>query len=78
MASALGIVIAIAAVLAVVVTGLFIGLCLGVARITDFLRGGPQREVRGGHRARGAMPFAAGGRHQNPSGPPVASQRDHW
>lgn len=70
MVAALGIVFAIAAVLAVVVTALFVGVCLLVAWITGSVSGQPRRQVRG----RGAPGPAhrAPGRRQAPVPVPPA------
>lgn len=75
MTGLLGITAGVAAVLAVVVTSLFIGVCLAVARITDAVRGRGQRRAAGQRDARSVMPRSAGGRRRDASGEPVASRR---
>lgn len=72
MVSLLGIMAAIAAVLAIVVTSLFIGVCVAVARITDV---GREDRVRGPGGARPAVVPAAGSRRRDGSGVPAASWR---
>lgn len=66
MMSLLGIVAGVAAVLAVIVTSLFIGVCLAVARVSDAVRG---RRQAG---ARAALPSSVAG---NGSGVHAASRR---
>jgi hypothetical protein len=73
--SLLGIIAGVAAVLAVVVTSLFIGVCLAVARITDAVRGRRRRGVPGERDARSVMPSPSGGRRRDASGEHVASGR---
>jgi hypothetical protein len=73
--SLFGIMSGVAAVLAVVVTSLFIGVCLAVARITDAVRGRRRRRVPSERDARSVMPSPSGGRRRDASGGPVASGR---
>lgn len=60
----------IAVVLAIVVSGLFIGVCLLISWATDTMRGRPRQE-RQQHGYGGtprAYPFRTDGRHRNASG----------
>jgi hypothetical protein len=77
MLSLLGIAAGIAAILAVVVTSLFIGACLAVARITDAVAAarGRQRGMRGGGGARAAKAPAAGSMHRGARRVPAAPRR---
>ena len=75
MTGLLGIIAGVAAVLAIVVTSLFIGVCLAAARITDAVRGRGQRRAAGERGDRSVMPRAADGRRRSASGDPVASGR---
>ena len=69
MLSLLGIVVAVAAVLAVVVASLVIGVCLAIAWVSDAVRGHPRTDAR-------ATVFpAAGGRRRDGSGAHAASRR---
>ncbi len=70
MLSMAGIVAAIAAILAVIVGALFIGVCLLVAWVTDAVRsagGRPQRESYGEDSTRGRALAAAGRRRRHGS-----------
>lgn len=78
MTGLLGIIAVVAAVLAVVVTSLFIGVCLGVAWIADAARGRRRRGVPDERDARSVMPSPAGGRRRNVSGKHGASGRGGW
>jgi hypothetical protein len=75
MTSLLGIIAGVAAVLAVVMTSLFIGVCLAVARLTDAVRGRRARGAPAGRDALALTPASAGGRRRDASGKPVASGR---
>jgi hypothetical protein len=75
MTGLLGIIAGVASVLAVVVTSLFIGVCLAVARITDAVRGRGQPRASGERDARSVMTSSAGGRHRGISGGQVTPGR---
>lgn len=77
MVSAWGVVAGVAAVLAVVVTSLIVGVCLAVARITDAVQAARRRQghrVRGGGAGSGVLPPAGSGRRYG-SGAPTVYQR---
>lgn len=74
----IGILLVIAAVLAIVVTSLVIAVCLVVAWITDALREHPERGARGQGGARTRMPSSPDGRRRNDSRVPVASRRGDY
>ena len=62
-----------AAVLAIVLSALFIGACLLISWMTDAVRGRSRQERHEEHGyvgAPSAQPFRPDGRHRNTSGPP--------
>lgn len=73
-----GIMLAVAAILAIVVTALIIGVCLLIAWASDTMRGSSPKESRGeGGEGDGWQPSrgTADGRHRNAQRMPVASRR---
>lgn len=68
------IILVVAAVLAVILTGLFIGVCLLIAWTKDTL-GGRSRQDMYGNGAPDHAPTVAEGRHRSASRLPVASWR---
>lgn len=64
----------IAAVLAIGASALFIGACLLISWVTDFLRGGSPRQQQ--TERRWTPPVAPNGRHRNGPGVPAAYRRD--
>lgn len=66
-------ILAVAAVLAIVVSALVIGACLLLSWMTDAMRGRPRHEAYGDGGPPMA-PFPADGRHRNAPRRPVASR----
>jgi hypothetical protein len=66
MLSLWGIIIVVALPLAVIVTALFIGVCLSIATISDLFSGGPRHGAHGGG-AQAPVAHSAGSRRRDGS-----------
>lgn len=88
MASLLGIIIGIAALLAVIVTAVVVGVCLGISWLTDMFRGNsdrpqrdyppggyPQRGMHGAARHSMQPPMSRGSKHRSTSRASAGSRR---